>query len=172
MSPAHRNNQTCLPWWLDSFQSRLLREDGNVNRVILGSLGPGTLSCRLLLLGRVLCCLFYVLVALLNLCFFLCPRTERDLFLISQYCPSPLLVTDLGVGIPFVTHLRLSCWFLCLWWFSSCSGSPRSFFRRNCSINDVIWCVLWGEGSSESSYAAILNWNWTSQCETQAGLCE
>lgn len=39
--------------------------------------------------------------------------------------------------------LVVSCHSLCLWLFSTCSVSHQFFFRRNYSINGVIWWKRW-----------------------------
>lgn len=80
------------------------------------------------------CCVFYMLVVILNHSSFSCAQAQRNLFPIPQCYLLPSIVGSRGPGSSLCYHVSVSLTVLCLWLLNSCSVSPQ-FIRRNCSIN-------------------------------------
>lgn len=95
-----------------------------------------------LMLGRVLGCLLYTLVALLN------PGPFSSVFKgrgLSQFLsPVPPLGSQLWRwGFPLFLRLCLAVLALCLWLFRSCWISLQFFFRSSCFINRYNLMCQW-----------------------------
>lgn len=88
---------------------------------------------------------------------FFCDPGKTNFLTILQYYLSPLQLTVLGIGVPFVTvslfHLLFSTCYLLL---SCCSVRAEYFFQRNCFINRCIFVMSVKEVSSGSFHSVIL----------------